>query len=207
MPKVVVLNLEGPLQSWAGTATARQRVDTLRQPGTSAVLGMLAAAFGVPRGGDLPAALQDICDEHIQVETLRPGKIVRDFQTIGNQVGVTPRSRPHDDRFAETITYILTGARIKHGVFVFPGSSGASTAVVNRTYLGDAQFLVSVRGTDDDATTQVHERLRHPVWSPYLGRRAFSPVFPFVLGMWDEADASVEARRVLAAAGREVADA
>jgi hypothetical protein len=168
---------------------------------------MLKAAFGVPRGGDLPDALQGIEEDHITVETLRPGRIIRDFQTIGNQSSGTPRSKPHDERFASRIVYILTGAKtVKHGVFVFPGSEG-STAVVNRTYLGDAQFLVSVRGADDEATVQVHRRLRRPVWSPYLGRRAFSPVFPFVLGVWDEAEAATEARKVLAVVGQEAPDA
>jgi CRISPR system Cascade subunit CasD len=50
--------------------------------------------------------------------------------------------------------------------------------VSNRYYLSDARFLVGLKGDDLDLLAQLHAALRDPVWTLYLGRKAFVPGEP-----------------------------
>ncbi len=50
--------------------------------------------------------------------------------------------------------------------------------ISKRYYLADARFLVGLEGADDALLARLHEALRDPVWSLYLGRKAFVPGEP-----------------------------
>ena len=50
--------------------------------------------------------------------------------------------------------------------------------VSTRYYLADARFLVGLEGDDLGFLREVHTALRDPVWSLFLGRRAFVPGEP-----------------------------
>ncbi len=61
---------------------------------------------------------------------------------------------------------------------------GKGNALVHRSYIGGATFLVEVNAPGHEE--ELLEALRSPGFSPYLGRKAFAPTFPFVLGVGDE---------------------
>lgn len=168
--KTIVLHLTGPLQSWAGPALVKTRVDTKREPGVQAIRGLLLAAFGVPRG----ESLSIVDDTKIEIASIRSGRIVRDFQTIS--------SRDGEEFYAEKVGRILERGKRRPNFI----SANNATMVVNRTYLGDAAFLIAIQGHDDSATEKLLAQLLNPRWSPYLGKRAFAPTFPFILGAFDE---------------------
>jgi len=52
------------------------------------------------------------------------------------------------------------------------------TELSNRYYLADAAFLVGLEGSDLVLLNELHNALRDPQWSLYLGRKAFVPGSP-----------------------------
>ncbi|QLH75185.1 MAG: type I-E CRISPR-associated protein Cas5/CasD [Methanomassiliicoccales archaeon] len=76
---VIILRLEGPMQSW-GTYSHFTERDTGIEPSKSGVIGILCAALGRPRN----ANLEDLCSLRMTVLTVREGKIARDFHTTLN---------------------------------------------------------------------------------------------------------------------------
>lgn len=184
----IALHLGGPLQSWATGALVNTRVDTDRQPKERAIRGMLAACFGTKRGEMYPP---EVLKAKIEVIMLKGGSKVRDFQIISN--------RPGEEEYLNKIGRILKkGAKSPEKVAT-PENSGGN-AIVRRSYLGDAKFIVLITGDNDEETETIFSALKNPVWSPYLGRKSFAPTFPFILGMVDESSAEVSARAILARA-------
>lgn len=55
----------------------------------------------------------------------------------------------------------------------------------HRYYLMDARFLAALAGPGDELSL-LDEALRHPHWSPYLGRRSCPANQPVTLGVHDE---------------------
>ncbi len=67
----------------------------------------------------------------------------------------------------------------KGGILKASGQVERKNLVVsNRYYLSDARFLVGLKGDDLDLLAQLHAALRDPVWTLYLGRKAFVPGEP-----------------------------
>lgn len=185
MVLVAVLHLSGPLQSWAGYSVVKTRVDTERQPGERAIRGLVAAAFGVHRGSELPEILQGM---DIRVKTLKQGRVVRDYQTVSSQEVDRIGARPHDQQFYTRMGRIFTGGKAAPDKLVVNAAQ-----VIERTYLADASFLLFVKGRTDEETEKIQLKLQNPVWSPYLGRKAFAPTFPFLLGLHEESEAAERA--------------
>ncbi len=150
----LVLRLAGPLQSWGEHSAFADR-DTTSFPTRSGLVGMFAAAMGLARG----ESLTRFTDLRLTVRVDAPGVPLTDFQTVGG--GLAP---------ARTVP-IADG---KHR----PGDTG--TLVIRRRYLSDAVFTVAITGPDA-LVDQVGEKLLHPRWQPYLGRRSCPPDQPFVL--------------------------
>lgn len=61
------------------------------------------------------------------------------------------------------------------------GSKASNPVVSNRWYLSDAKFLVGVEGPAEQLH-QLHQALRHPHWTPCLGRRSCLPSVPLAAG-------------------------
>lgn len=61
------------------------------------------------------------------------------------------------------------------------GGGIKDTEVSRRYYLADACFLAGLAGKDIDLLTRLQAALRDPVWSLYLGRKAFVPGEPIWL--------------------------
>ena len=176
------------MQSWATGALVNTRVDTDRAPKERAIRGMLAACFGTERGKLYPPEVQKA---RIEVVTVSGGSKVRDFQIVSNRAG--------EEEYLTKIGRILKkGAKAPQKTAI-PENSGGNS-IVRRSYLGDASFIVLITGDSAEETESLFRALKSPVWSPYLGRKAFAPTFPFMLGMVDEESAETEAKEALSRA-------
>lgn len=118
--RTVLLRLEGPLQSWGVTSRFDDR-DSCLEPTKSGVLGLCAAALGMPR--DDTAQLAQLAMLSMAVRVDRQGSVARDFQTAGGGA--------------------FAGA--DYGVFKASGGRG-DTVTSRRTFLADASFLVGLGG-------------------------------------------------------------
>ncbi|MFD6855567.1 type I-E CRISPR-associated protein Cas5/CasD [Streptomyces diastaticus] len=158
----ILLRLTGPLQSWGENSHYNYR-DTAAFPTRSGLIGLLAAALGRPRHHPL----DDLTPLSVTVRADRPGKPMRDFQTVG---GGLPRHL--------TVTTAEGGKRKENG----------ATLITDRWYLTDAAFTVAL--THHDATplppAWAHA-LAAPRWPLYLGRRSCPPEGPLLLGTSDHA--------------------
>lgn len=99
-----ILHLYGPMQSWADTGFGQLR-EAGDFPSRSAVIGLIAAAMGVPRGAERLIELHELL--RIHVATVRPGQILRDFHTVETREGsprtLTSRDYHHDAHFVALI--------------------------------------------------------------------------------------------------------
>ncbi|MFG2063641.1 type I-E CRISPR-associated protein Cas5/CasD [Micromonospora sp. NPDC048871] len=150
----LLLRLAGPMQSWGDHSTFSVR-DTAKVPTRSAMIGIIAAAQGFPRG----KSLDDFAALRFTVRVDRPGTIMYDFHTVGGGLP-TDRTVPTAE-----------GKRRQ---------AGAGTIVSRRFYLADAVFVVAVTGPEA-LIDEVHAGLSRPVWAPYLGRRSCPVEHPFLL--------------------------
>lgn len=158
------LRPSGPLQSWAGGRVTGNFVDTGRTPTPSALRGLIAASFGWKRGQWEPW----IEDVQFTIRVDNPGVVVDDFQTIG----------PRPTEFGHRLHIAMTGK--SEGKPFTPDARGL-TSIVRRTYLAGAVFLVEVSHTDK--IDEIADAMRNPKFLPYLGKKAFAPSFPFILGV------------------------
>ncbi len=60
--------------------------------------------------------------------------------------------------------------------------SNRKTLVSNRWYLTDAAMLAGFQSDDASFLYIIHESLRHPCWTPCLGRRSCLPTVPLASG-------------------------
>lgn len=163
----VYLRLAAPLQSWATARVSGNIVHTEMRPTLSGLCGLIAACAGIPRGG-YTDWLQDLS---FSIRVDKSGAVIDEYQTIN--------PRDEDLEYQERIHLLMTGKRFgKSSSFTPDAQSG--TSIIERTYLADAEFLVAVSG---EHAGQVNEVVRSPRFTPYLGRKAFAPSFPFYLGM------------------------
>lgn len=149
MADLLLLYLEGPLQSWGTTARWDVR-GTDDAPSKSGVIGLLGCALGYrvgdPRLTNLSRALR------MGVRIDRPGMRMIDYHTT------TAIVRTADGRFLGS----------KHDPY---------TVVSYRSYLVDAAFLVALEGPLE-ILTNCARALENPKWPVYLGRKACIPCRP-----------------------------
>ncbi|MBE4719511.1 type I-E CRISPR-associated protein Cas5/CasD [Pseudarthrobacter sp. AB1] len=164
------LRLAGPAQSWAGPRATGNHVNTGLLPTRSGIVGLCAAALGA-RHGEWPQWLQDLT---IEVRVDNPGRVEKDFQTIN--------PRPEAQAFVDRIWTASGNPRSAPPSFTPDAQKG--TSIVRRTYLAGAEF--TVRLSHPDRIGEMGEAFASPGFSPYLGRKAFAPAFPFLLGLGDD---------------------
>lgn len=148
--KTAVLRLEGPLQSWATQSKHGQRL-TEREPSKSGVLGIVAAALGVPR--EDTHALTELATLELAVRIDRPGTLLRDYHTAGGGT------------FRGSRKYTVHGAK--------------NTVTSERFYLQGASF-VALLGGEASLVDRITEALRNPRWPLFLGRRSCVPTCPIL---------------------------
>ncbi|MDW7657821.1 MAG: type I-E CRISPR-associated protein Cas5/CasD [Bacillota bacterium] len=112
---ILLLRLEGPLQSWGERAHWDYR-DSSLFPTKSGIIGMLSCALGYRRDDE---RLSRICDNtRIAIRADKPGLIMTDYHTVQGPNGV------------------IINAEGKR-------RPGSGTIVTPRQYLQDASFLVN----------------------------------------------------------------
>lgn len=162
------LRLSAPLQSWATSRVTGNIVRTQPEPTADALRGLVAASLGAQRG-HWPHWLSEL---QFTIRVDRPGTLVDEFQTIN--------PREEDLEFQRRLFALTTGKSWTKSSHFTPDGQNL-TAIVRRTYLGDAEFLVEVRAPMH--ADEVAQALRRPKFTPYLGRKAFAPTFPYYLGV------------------------
>lgn len=155
--KSVLLRLEGPLQSW-GTRSRFPHRDTEREPSKSGVLGLVAAALGMPRDDDARLAVLAACAMGVRVDA--EGTSMIDYHTAGA------------GRFAGE----------EHRVY-----GSGDPVITRRAYLQDASFLVALGYEDEAVAGEIDRALDAPHWPIFLGRRACPPSLPVRAGLVDAA--------------------
>ena len=179
MSNPTFLRLAGPVQSWAGPRVTGNVVNSELRPTRSGLLGLLAGALGAPRE-QWPEWLEG-ADFTVRVD--RPGRLINEFQTINPRA--TKSGLRNDEREFRTRQLWIRKQSDSDKNLAFTPDQQNSNAIIRRTYLAGAEFLVRV--TCPNHQEEVDAALRSPAFVTYLGKKAFAPSFPFYLGR-DEAD-------------------
>ncbi|MCK4547404.1 MAG: type I-E CRISPR-associated protein Cas5/CasD [Candidatus Eisenbacteria sp.] len=178
MPEpVLALLLDGPMQSWGHQSRFNRRT-TLFYPTRSGIVGILAAAMGIPRGDR--SRLAELAPSYLGVTVLGLGECGcwMDYHTVGG--GYDARA----ERWS--IPRKASGAA-RH------------TVLTDREYLSDAKFGTLLTGSAA-LLKRCDEALRNPKWGIWLGRKCCIPAQPVNQGMFPcEADAI---RHLFARTGR-----
>lgn len=146
MPDHLIFTLTAALGS-AGDLAGHERRGSLGWPGRSAVIGLLAAALGIERGGDF-SALDGL---QMAVAVFDQGQPLRDYhtvQTVPSAVAKRPQSRPE--------ALLQAGLR-------------TNTTITLRDYRMGALYGVAVWGGD---LNPLLAALQRPGFVLYLGRKS-----------------------------------
>ncbi|MDO4665070.1 MAG: type I-E CRISPR-associated protein Cas5/CasD [Actinomycetaceae bacterium] len=161
------IRLAAPLQSWATARVSGNIVHTESIPSRSALCGLIASSCGFNRN----AWAEWIHEVDLTLRLDNAGTLVDDFHTIG------PRNE--DIEFQQRFWTLTTGKKWSKNGILTPDAR-AGTSIVNRTYLAHATFLAEI--SHPVQGERIYKALRNPVFTNYLGKKAFAPTFPFVLG-------------------------
>ena len=158
---ILLLRLEGPLQSWGIRARWDVR-DTASEPTKSGVIGLLGCAMGCGTGDPRLEALSAGLRFGVRVE--HPGAILEDYQTITDFLPTA------DGRYKHSGVSVATSlSKLRADPNATP-----STIISPRFYLEDAAFLVALEeqpshpGLGEECT----QAMQRPVWPLFLGRKA-----------------------------------
>lgn len=164
-PSLLLLRLEGPMQSWGLRARWNVR-DTGEEPTKSGVIGMIGCALGYPIGDPrLVTELESNLKIGIRVE--QRGTPITDFHTISGRLPTADGG--------------------------YKGSSdNPYTDLSYRTYLNDAAFLV-VLEAPEDILIKITNALNNPKWPVYLGRKSCPPTRPLFEKLTTEYSSRYEA--------------
>ncbi|GAA2372951.1 hypothetical protein GCM10010417_40140 [Streptomyces carpaticus] len=198
---VLLIRLAAPLQSW-GVAGRFGRRDTQSRPTKSGVIGLCAAALGLPRGapgtaGTEPDPLAELKPLLFGVRADHPGTPVRDYHTVGaGRYPLRPRDLVTDHRRAAAAAPLIeaaTGSTFGHHelddwygspkrISADPLSGTLVAADVRRNalmterwYLSDAAFLVGLQSEDAALLERIAHALEHPKRLLWLGRKSCPP--------------------------------
>lgn len=157
---ILILRLEGPLQSWGEHSVYFEEGDTATMPTKSGIVGLLACALGISKEESTEiAALSDALTVGIRAD--RPGKILVDYQTTS--------AKP-----LQTAEHGKRGSKEKK-----------STIFTHKQYLEDAAFTVAITSKDESLLKHIADALKHPSWSIFLGRKSCVPARPVLDGLLD----------------------
>jgi CRISPR system Cascade subunit CasD len=164
--RVLLLRLEGPLQSW-GVRSRWDVRDTSPEPTKSGIIGLLGCALGYPMHDPRLENLDRSLRFGVRVENA--GALVTDYQTITDYLPTA------DGRF-----------RVSGATLSGPSSKLAaeglrpSTVISPRAYLEDAAFLVALEEVESKSTglAECAEAVQRPRWPLFLGRKACIPTRP-----------------------------
>jgi CRISPR system Cascade subunit CasD len=155
MAEYLILKLQGPMQAWGEHSFEGTR-PTGHFPTRSALLGLLGACLGYHRNEY--ARLQQLANSVL----FAVRKDVRQVKTLWGQV----RSLP--------VVKMTDYHTVKDARENYVGLKSHETIQTWREYLLDAEYTVAV-WTNEEAAISLDEletAVRHPVFTPYLGRRS-----------------------------------
>ena len=170
---ILLLRLEGPLQSW-GLAARWDVRDTSYEPTKSGVIGLLGAALGLARGHERLETLDAKLRFGVRVE--HAGRKITDYQTITDYLPTAGGS------------YKMSGSKTASTLEAARKNGVPATVISPRDYLEDAAFLVALEareGGEDDLAGAAHA-VQHPRWPLFLGRRACPPSRPLFESFSDD---------------------
>lgn len=176
----LLLPLDGPMQSWADTGFGQLR-EAGPFPSRAAVLGIVAAAMGVPRGDDRLVDLHDTFRVHVAVA--RPGRVLRDFHTVETDPTknktLTWRDYHHDARFAALVASDDAAAVAEAAEAlrrpVYPAFLGRRSCPPARPLLPDPDHAPTLAGLAAFADTLRRTRAPAPVVLYLDGHHAAPP--------------------------------
>ncbi|GGY83083.1 type I-E CRISPR-associated protein Cas5/CasD [Streptomyces nitrosporeus] len=222
MSHVLLIRLAAPLQSWGLAGRFWQR-DTHSRPTKSGVIGLCAAALGLPReppaDGPGEDPLAELAPLLFGVRADHPGKPVRDYHTVGaGRYPLRPRDLVTDHRrAAAAAAKVDTGTGETFGHHELADWYGApkritadplsgtlvsaeirrNALVSERWYLADAAFLVGLQHTDQALLERIAHALEHPKRLLWLGRKSCPPSGQLDLGVHPGTLAEVFASKAL----------
>jgi CRISPR system Cascade subunit CasD len=179
---VLLLRLEGPLQSWGVRARWDVR-DTQPEPTKSGVMGLLGCALGYPIGDPRLEELDRGLRMGVRVESA--GEVMEDYHTVTDFLPTASGSYRHSGVATSTSL-----ERLKADPDAVP-----ATIISPRFYLQDAAFLVALEETGEvpELLTRCEAALRDPVWPVFLGRKACVATRPVLVGLTSEYGGIAEA--------------
>ena len=206
---VLLIRLAGPLQSWGINGRFAHR-DTRSRPTKSGVIGLCAAALGLPR----EEPLGELAEVRFGVRADRPGTSLRDYHTVGGgKYPLRPRDliidhqraakastadpspdAQSDDEIPEPVPFGRTELEAWYGSPKYVAADSRSGALVSgevrrhsmiteRWYLADAAFLVGLQHPDRTLLERVAHALEHPKRLLWLGRKACPPTGDLAVGI------------------------
>lgn len=173
MTYTAAFRLAGPTQSW-GTPSYFDHKDTLPYPTLSGVLGLMRAAYGIPRTAPI-SEWEWMLNLGIAVRIDQPGHIRTDYHTINPRKAVLANGEPFADHENTAQLPLGSGKPWKIG-------NAESTKVTTRDHLHDAVFTLFLTGTQAQ-TEELLTTIDNPTWALSLGRKSCVPAFPLALGI------------------------
>ncbi|MBU2102806.1 MAG: type I-E CRISPR-associated protein Cas5/CasD [Candidatus Omnitrophota bacterium] len=166
---ILVLRLEGPMQSW-GYDSQFNRRNTALFPTKSALAGLCCAAMGLSRGSrEEKEALQ----KYAMVKLL---------------CIAVPRQIKNKDIMVKRMQDYHT---VQHTVSA-DGTPKKDAVLTYRQYLNDAFFYAFLEG-DKLFLKAIAEKLVNPVWGIWLGRKACIPSAPVFAGVYPTREEAAKA--------------
>ena len=146
---LLILCLEGPLQSWGERARWTYR-DTAPMPTKSGVIGLLGCAMGLSHHD--PQLINLDNELRMGIRADKPGQELVDYHTISGT--------------------IYTAEGKQRGT-----KNEDSTIITRRHYLQDSTFMVALEGREE-VLRECAKALHCPVWPIFLGRKSCVPTRP-----------------------------
>lgn len=170
--------IDAPLQSWGASSKFQYR-ETNSFPTKSALVGLVAAAFGIDKHvADEASRLQTLTD--LQLTLVRVNKPrhktsrFTDFHTVG---GGYNKKSPIWEKMS--IPQKASGAPF-------------GTVITRRSYLTDACFVALLEG-EAETLQQVQVALNNPVWGVWFGRKTCLPASPLTPTLGDDRQQAFDA--------------
>ena len=162
---VLLLRLEGPLQSW-GTRSRWDVRDSAHEPTKSGVIGLLGCALGLQRGDPILLELDRNLRFGVRVESA--GRMVTDYQTITDYLPTAGGS------------FKMSGSKTASTLEAARKNGEPATIISPRDYLEDAAFLVGfeARAGGEALLERAAAALQTPRWPLFLGRKCCVPTRP-----------------------------
>ena len=168
MTEYLVFSLVAPMGAF-GDLAGHERRGSHHWPGRSAILGLIGGALGVRRNDRAGQAALAVWN--VSVSVLQAGEVWREFHTVQTVPSVRI-TRPGTRRAALAAL-----------------QKADSALITLRDYRSDCAFGVALWGGD---IPPLEEALRHPEFTPYLGRKSCplsAPMGPKTVAASTSADA------------------